>query len=265
MSVKGFIAGLVGLLLYCPPNGALGDTMEETQYGFFSDRQMVSARTLLFNEALHRRISEIGDRIVRTAGQPGTNTYTYRILNDPTINAASIASGFVYINTGLLDILESEDELAAVIAHEIAHVHDHHQINFEYAAHRRKVAGQAVGILLGLALGVGGGMAAPTASYSGQLVGLGNQLGLGVGQTMAISMIEGYGEDQELEADAFAIRHTRQAGYDATALVGVFRKLASIKGRLAITKENYVSALINAEPGLEARIEAAQELLAKAE
>jgi len=278
MSVKArFMVGLIGLWLCCPANGVLADTKQESEYGFFSDRQIVLAHTLVFNEALQRRISDIGDRVVRAAGQPGTR-YTYRVVNDPTINAYSTASGFLYINTGLLDILESEDELAAVMAHEIAHVHDHHLINFAYAAYRRQVAGEVAGILLAAALGAASGMAVQSAygspDYANspyaqqavqQAVDAGMRVGISAGDAMAISLIKGYGKKQELKADAFAIRYTRKAGYDPTALVGVLRKLASIKGRLGITKENYVSGFINAEPGLDARIKSAQKILAKGE
>ena len=44
--------------------------------------------------------------------------YTFRLLNDPAINALSGPGGFIYINTGLLNVDETDDELAAVMAHE---------------------------------------------------------------------------------------------------------------------------------------------------
>ena len=74
-------------------------------------------------------------------------------------------------------------------------------------------------------------------------------------------MIKGYGKKQELEADALAIQYTKRANYDPNALVDVFKRLASIRNSLKINEQNYISSLINAEPGLEERIKQAGVLM----
>ena len=216
---------------------------KEIKFGFYADRAVAASQTILFNDALVERISEIGNRIVKASGEEDMK-YTFRVINDPTINAYSAAGGFIYVNTGLLDILESEDELAAILAHEIAHITNHHQIKFVYSAHRKKVAGQIAGFFFGVVLGAAGAAAmgpAPSPespSYSTyrqltqQMVDLGFKVGEAMGYAMAVSMIKGYGKKQELEADRFAIQYTYKAGYDPYALVSVFKKLESIKNRL---------------------------------
>jgi len=262
------------LLSLAFPKFAVGVDEKEMKFGFYADRVVVATQTILFNDALSKRISEIGNRIIKASGEPDMN-YTFRIINDPTINAYSAAGGFIYVTTGLLDILESEDELAAVLGHEIAHTSNNHQIKFVYSAHRKKVAGQVTGILLGVALGVAGGMAmgpAPspyTSSYSmhqqlvQQMVDLGFKVGGAIGDAMAVSMIKGYGKKQELEADRFAVQYTHKAGYNPNALVSVFKKLKSIKNRLEYKERVRTANLVNAEPGLEQRIKHAEDLISK--
>ena len=271
MRVKQIIIGSILLLISIPNNG-FSKNDEEVKFGFYADRVLVSTQIILFNDALAKKITEIGDRVVKASDNPGIK-YTFRIINDPTINAYSAAGGFVYITTGLLDILETKDELASIIGHEITHTSNHHQINFIYAAHRRQVAGQVAGIFLGVALGAAGGLATQsaygssyyTSAYTQQLtqqvVDTGVRLGLTMGNSIGISMIKGYGKKQELEADNNAVKYTQRAGYDPNALTGVFKKLISIRNNLGINEKEYISSLINAEPGLEERIKNSELLL----
>jgi predicted Zn-dependent protease len=273
MGIKLMIFGLISLL-FAFPTIVLADDNEELKFGFYVDRVMVSNQTILFNQALNKRITEIGNRIAKASDKPNMK-YILRVINTPIINAYSASGGFVYINTGLLDVLEIEDELAFIIAHEVAHTCKNHQINFQYSTHRNMVAGTVGGIFLGFGLGVLGGMAAQSAYSSsappsmvqqsvGQMYNIGFNLGGPISDVIVVSMIKGYGKGQELEADALAVRYTKKAGYNPNASIGVFKKLISIRDRLGINEKNYTSSLINAEPGLEERIQNAEELISKA-
>ena len=67
------------------------------------------------------RVTRIGRRLAAYA--PGARfPYEFRVVGDSSINAFALPGGFVYINKGALAAARSEDEIAAVIAHEIAHV-----------------------------------------------------------------------------------------------------------------------------------------------
>ncbi|MBI4707973.1 MAG: M48 family metalloprotease [Candidatus Omnitrophica bacterium] len=263
--------GLVLFLLVFSKTSFAGDANEEMKFGFYADRVVVATQTILFNDALTKRVTKIGNKVAKATDKPDMK-YTFRIISDPTINAYSASGGFVYINTGLLDVLESEDELATILAHEIHHTNASHQINFIYAAHRRKVAGQVTGVLTSTVLGAVAGVAGeiykaqnPYNPYASQMADQvyksAVEVGLKLGDEMTVSMIKGYGKKQELEADAYAVKYTQKAGYDPNALIGVFKKLVSIRNRLGINERNYVSSLINAEPGLEERIKNAEELI----
>lgn len=273
MRVKGIIIGSALLFLAFSKIGFAGNT-KEIKFGFYADREVLSAQTIVFNDVLNKQINEIGNRVVQASDRPDIK-YTFRVINDSTINAYAAAGGFVYINTGLLDILESEDELAAILGHEIGHVGKGHQIKFIHSAHQKKVTGTMLGIAMGVGLGIAGAYAmgpapspySPSYSYhqqlTSQLVETGVRTGFALGEAMAVSMIKGYGKKQELEADALAIQYTKKAGYDPNALVSVFKRLTSIRDRLKINEKNYISNLINAEPGLEERIKQAETLISK--
>lgn len=138
------------------------------------------------------------------------------------------------------------------------------------------MAGKVAGIVIGSALVVGTAFvmapAAPAmysassttrtflAQQTGQLAG---RLGMALGDAVAISMIKGYGKDQELEADRLAIQYTNKAGYDPNALISLFKRLKSTKRRLSLNEKNYASNLINADPGLEERIKQATDAVLK--
>jgi predicted Zn-dependent protease len=233
---------------------AIASAQEEkaVKFGFYVDRGIVASRTLVLNEALTERISEIGNRIADVSGRRDLK-YTFRVINDPIINAYSASGGFIYINTGLLDILQSEDELAGILGHEIAHTNLDHQIGFIRKAHESAMIGSIFGTLAGAALGAG--LASAASSYATQRMAMdfGQQVGDLLSNALATAMVEGYGKDQELQADASSVRYSRNAGYDPMALVSVFKRLISIRNRLETRKGSYASALVNAEPGLEER------------
>jgi len=267
-------AALVSLLTVSAALGAAGPSSQEVKFGFYADREIFLNRTFVFNDVLTQRISEIGNRVASASGRPEIE-YTFRVVNDPTINVYAASGGFVYINTGVLDILENTDELAAILGHEIGHVSQKHQIKFLQSAARSratgKLAGMAMGAMMGAALGAatapsGSSYNSPTYSYqqqmSSQMMDVGIKAGMALGDAMSVSMIVGYGRSQELEADSLAIRYTKEAGHDPNALIRVFKKLASIRDNLKLNQDNYVSSLINAQPGLEERIKEAEALIA---
>lgn len=168
---KRLILGLVLFSLLFPENVIAIDE-EEIRFGNYQDKFLISTQSFIFNETLNRRINEIGDKISKAPDKPQNIKYTFRVINDPTINAYAAAGGFIYVTTGLLDILDSEDELAAVLAHEIAHVNESHQIKWVYAMHRAKVALQTASIVLmvgGSFAGAAAGVAAAgSATSAGQ-------------------------------------------------------------------------------------------------
>jgi len=67
----------------------------------------------------------VGNRVAEGSQRPNLD-YTFRILDDPVVNAFSYPGGFVYITSGALRALEDEAQLASLLGHEVAHVALYH-------------------------------------------------------------------------------------------------------------------------------------------
>lgn len=100
---------------------------EEIRFGNYVDAVITSQFPVLKDEELKEKISRFGDELVKVSHRPNL-TFTFKVLNTTTINAFAAPGGIVYITTGLLDRLESKDELASILGHEIGHVCAQHSV-----------------------------------------------------------------------------------------------------------------------------------------
>jgi predicted Zn-dependent protease len=236
------------------------DTAEELAVGRALDKQRLLQHILVLDEQASRRLKEIGQAVAKQSGRADF-AFTFRILNDPQVNAFTTAGGYVYIQSGLLDFCESEDELAAVLAHEIVHVSNAHLIKFHDQMRKKAINAELTKFLIGLALQAGGAAAGASTGVpnaSGDFQKLGGQvadvIGVGIIDPATKASILGYGKDEELEADRKAVAIMIKAGYDPNALVRFLEKLQKLRDRMIADREPLATALINAEPGLEERV-----------
>lgn len=156
----------------------------------------------------------------------------YRFLVLPVDEPRATASpgGTVMVSTGLLRQLQSEEELAAVLAHEVAHVQRGHGVEVLKAAMCQKAArndasaalkafGTRVESNVRQNLGGAGIRSTQDASVLGELLGSATDTALEVFK-------QGYPEDFELEADRMSVRHLVSAGYDPRALTWLLQRMA---------------------------------------
>lgn len=151
-------------------------------------------------------LREVGGRLVAVVNDPRWK-FSFQIVNQPEPNAFAIPGGGIYISRGLLALINREDELAGVLAHEIAHVTERHS-----AKQQRK------GILPGLL------------SLPGNVVGnvVGENLGALINvpiDTVGGAWMSHYSRADESESDRIGIRTAAQAGYDPLALADALRRL----------------------------------------
>lgn len=188
--------------------------------------------------ALTRYVQKVGQRLAEVSDRP--LPYEFRVINDSTPNAWALPGGKIAINRGLLTELQSEAELAAVLAHEIVH-----------AAARHSAQSIERGVFLQGAL-IAAGVALADSDYRD--VGL---LGAGIGSQL---IDKKYGRDDELEADHYGIRYMVRAGYDPAAAV----RLQETFVRLAEGKESdWLSGLFATHPPSRERVEANRRLVAE--
>lgn len=163
------------------------------------------------DEQLQAQIDAIGQRLV-SESQAGETEYQFdfHVLADSeTINAFALPGGQIFITAGLLALMQTEGEVAGVLAHEISHVVARH--SSEQIAKSRLTEG-----LAGAAAVV---LADPENPDSASAA----QVALLVGQLINMS----YGRDDELESDRLGVRFMADAGYDPRAMIRVMEALGN--------------------------------------
>jgi predicted Zn-dependent protease len=158
------------------------------------------------------------------------------IMLDPSLNAFAAPAGYVFVNSGLIQRMEHEDEIAAVIAHELAHVSERH-IAKRIAQSQMISIGTLVGVLAGALLGAGG-------SALGQALAVGSMAG---GQAASLK----YSRDDEREADHFGLRFLTQAGYKPEAMMRTFECMLK---EMRMSGTSTPPAYMLTHPGLDERI-----------
>ncbi|MEM9067940.1 MAG: M48 family metalloprotease [Myxococcota bacterium] len=89
--------------------------------GWLLDELMTAQFGVYRDDELERYVRGIGERVASHAGRDDVE-WTFRILDDPGAQAWAAPGGFVYVTRGLLALLDTEAELAAILGHEVAHV-----------------------------------------------------------------------------------------------------------------------------------------------
>lgn len=153
-------------------------------------------------------VKEIGQRLVaQSVAARSAYKYDFHLLADPrTINAFALPGGQIFITAGLLRVLRSPGELAAVLGHEVGHVLARHSA--EHLAKQQLTQG----LVGAVAVGSGDMTTAQVAQQVGAMINM------------------KYGRDDELESDALGIRLMSEAGYDPRAMLGVMQALAKASG-----------------------------------
>ena len=152
------------------------------------------------------------------------------IKQSPDINARIYPNGTLVINTGLLSILHSEDELVAVLAHELGHfILDHSVINVNKAEARKKRAAFWAAVATGVTA-VAEGIAASNNHY--YTPGLGTLamaiLATEISQQVVEHLGMKFNHEQENEADLFALSVLKILGYNKNALATALNKMGEI-------------------------------------
>jgi predicted Zn-dependent protease len=165
------------------------------------------------NKNLQTYLNKICSSIVVNSPRPEIfNGYHVAILDSTEINAFATSGGHIFITKGLIACTSTEDQLASVIAHEIAHIQLQHGLTA--IRNSRYLDAVMSGAIAGISAGAG--------SDIGELA---NVLGDSVGEIMITMVNNGYAKDQEFEADNTALSLLKSSGYEPSAIVGMLHSL----------------------------------------
>lgn len=188
---------------------------DEWQIGRVAAAEILSQYTPLGDAGLNEYVQTVGQAVAMASDQPQTyGGYHFQVLDSEEVNAVSIPGGFILVTRGMLRLVESEDQLACVLAHEVAHVALGHGTAAIVKARRMKAT---IGIAADASKTYGSKATGKTlAALRGD-----------VKAVMDILMRTGYGQGKEFEADASGALYAQRTGYDPSALASVLRKLES--------------------------------------
>ena len=185
------------------------------------------------NEVIERMVGEIVDRLIMTGDLSG-RTVQVTILNSPAINAFALPSGDIYVTRGLIALATDESELAAVIAHEIAHV---------TADHARARARQAEAAAL--ARRVSEVVVDPTIAKDSR-------------ETADVSLAT-FSQQQELEADRIGVEMLAKAGFDPFAAARFLKAMADFAALPSLsTATEPKPGFLSSHPSTPARVDLAK-------
>jgi len=193
---------LLSLALYLSMS-AVAQTDEE-KVGKTAAAQVLGAAPLVVSEVAQQYVNVLGQALAAHAGV----NYKWHIgvIKSDAINAFAMPGGYILLSSGLLKSLESEDELAFVLAHELSHVARRHHYQ---VVQRQRLAEQAAKSLQAVALD---GDIAKLAQASGQIYA------------------RGLDKTAEFESDRLGVEIMTRAGYDPAAAINVLEKLQRFKG-----------------------------------
>lgn len=174
---------------------------QEISMGRDSAAQVEQSVGLVHDEALQSYVAMVGHRLAADSERPNL-PWEFHVVDDPTANAFALPGGFIFVTRGLMDLMTSEAQLAAVVGHEIGHVTARHSV---VQLSREQLAQ--------LGLGVG-------AALSPQLAQLGQLASQGLGL-----LFLKYGRDDERQADQLGFRYMVMQGYRPSQMADVFRAL----------------------------------------
>jgi len=176
---------------------------QEIQMGRESDPAIIAQYGLYPDESLQAYVSGIGQRLAARSERPEL-PWTFRLVDDATVNAFALPGGFIYVTRGILAYMSSEAELASVMGHEIGHV---------TARHSAQQMSQQQLAQVGL---IAGAVFLPE-DWS--------NLALGVGSAGLQLLFLKFSRDDESQADDLGMRYMVRADYDAREMPGVYEML----------------------------------------
>jgi len=197
------------------PSGTAISPQQLSKIGKRMMRYLRRKKLLVKDPLVNQYLTSLGYKLVAHSDQ-ANKKFTFFVVNDSSINAFAAPGRYIGINRGLMTTANSESELAAVMAHEVAHITQHHLPRM-FAANKRRSLASTIALLAVLAAGGG--------NRDVQKAGI--AISAAARAQLAINFTRG----NESEADHVGIRILSAAGFDPAAMAVFFERLQKA-GRL---------------------------------
>lgn len=191
---------------------ALISPQEAHQYGAAMLHQMRALNKVLEDPQVNQYLNDVGYRLVAASKDP-EQKFTFFVVRDPEINAFAAPGGYIGVNSGLIILARNESELAAVMAHEIGHISQHH-LERAFEASKKDAPLMALVLLGAIAAGSSGG----NNGDAGLAV-------LAGGQGLLAQRQINFTRADEAEADRVGIQTLANAGYNPEAMANFFQRM----------------------------------------
>jgi len=189
-------------------------TDKEVQMGQSINQRVEKELKFSSDPLQQKRVEDIGKKIAAVSDRKEIDYY-FRVLEDEEVNAVSLPGGYVYVNSGLLDKVANDDELACILAHEVGHIVARHSIKKLQAMQGYSI----LRVLVAVAPGTSEVSNAADAAFTQFLLG--------------------YGREDELLADQLGARYAKLAGYDPHGMINFLIKLQDINRRMPLRERSY--------------------------
>jgi predicted Zn-dependent protease len=194
------------------PADAILNTSEEAQIGRMIMRDIRNSGQVVEDPLVTEYLNDIGSRIAAQTNE-GEHKFTFFAVADERINAFALPGGYIGVHTGLLEASRNEDELAGVLAHEVAHVTQRHIARAIHANSRQS--------LLTTAMMLGAIIVAAAGGSSDAVQGA-----MAVAQGTAAQQQINFTRTNEYEADRVGIAALADAGFDPYGMASFFEVMS---------------------------------------
>ncbi|MGB9499653.1 MAG: M48 family metalloprotease [Dissulfuribacterales bacterium] len=214
---KTIAVGISIIFIICsliPPKTAQALTIkQENELADEFLRAVFAQYEIIKDPVIDNYINEVGQKIVSKM-PPQPFSYKFYAVHQDAYNAFAGPAGNIFVFSGLFEALESEDELAALLSHEIAHVACRH-ISEMITKNKKTSMATLAGVVAGILIGLGGTSAIGSALTIGSMA---------AGQSVALA----YSRENEMQADQIGQTYLQAAGYDLNGLLSVLKKIRAV-------------------------------------
>jgi predicted Zn-dependent protease len=213
MNFRNIMRGLLAVLLIVFPSTARSITIQEEEELRQKFMMEINAHyEIIHDSVISDYVNNIGEKILAIIP---TQPFQYRfyVIKEDVYNAFAGPGGRIFINSGLFEALENEDEIAGIIAHEISHVVCRH-ISQQMDQSKKVGLGALAGIAAGVLLGATGAGSVGSAAALGSIAA-------------AQSLILSHSREDEMQADQRGVEFLVQAGYNPKGLMTSLTKIRS--------------------------------------